>query len=1487
MGSPKPEQQLHSVIDPILGLLNFGSGSFDAKFFSNLNSLFGLLEGAHENKDSADASRTNSESTNAGDSDNAPRIALNDAAALSETFKPSEYLTQQLKIEMQGETAVSIAGTTAATAHALMLDRLKTLVETKSTFREASQCRFAISMTFDEVLPRYFAFHRDLLFHQEHDFLLNSFFVGRVFELVLKRISELQLGSEADFSSVDVEDFVRTVLAKLNDFLGHRPVATLESQKIEPYAHEYFRPLPVYIDGAGVAFGKYHQLIDEALKLIEQTNQHILRAAHFAPERLSELAIDTRAFDFDHPINQRPNHHFGQWDEHTIDGDGFFRRFILHQVTLDALLERVDSCLESEPIIDRNEAMIEAASALVCTMLMGSGISGSGPGTFDSNTTLGTMIPVIAAYRDQFYDELLGRLSTEHRQRLDSEAKQRHQPFGAVRQDLNARLAHHRATQLVNCRLAAIFARMGYPEAAEQQSSVVPVASARINCQIDCLLSAANDCVESGELQEAFAAVRTVMHRLRSAIECGAVVDPWNIIGFDAQYSLFPAIENSVRDHRVYDLLDNMDRIFALLSRITSEAAASDNEKMLSDAKEEFHRIVVWWKKFAAHEVANVGAVDPDDLYEASTVVSQALNLWHKGGASAGDMEFWAPHAELLDSPKAYMLVIDALMQRGDYKTSSALLVHWISQSELVPLEQGDSSFHNLMFRWIIEQKSQLHEATDEETRIGIWTQIRKFHDFLEVNAEMYWEVPSFELGEGKPRKQKPEATAQDFFDELDGDDDEFDGDESSDNLFSAAYDEFTFTDSTDDGIDGEIHDGGFDLRGESLEAEVDRLLDRLEFLSSVSAYWNIVAKIPLLPVSEGLPKRTEAKLDKATLSRLKDRRSFIQEWVYQAAKNRDELYTLLDAVNDYRLKVNGSDRDAMVQYDQQRLQKESLLEHTVSTCIDTENAIRMLVAAVKAIDFLIDGKPLSIAKPETQVESDADGSGNNKSGIQADGDQAAPKSTADDQDSPAQNNATSDGATSNGRPTLDSIVNGGAPVVCVYSALMLNDNRLVENYFGPLTTYLHTKSPLYVPLSKGGSPSAIVNARVVQTAILDLLERLPASGLLGETYTLTKTTLDMERNNPVGGGAVTEFDEIFEVAYTSMVTALVKSTSMLRETRNSEGELDETEIKKESQRVLFDCIEMLTEAMLPLWLEHSRTLRLSVLEKVSKPKAWDTLVEFIQKYGEGLFTQAFFHLGNVRAILHQGVDAWLRHVEDSGEAPDLRLFDELGDGLSRESAIRHLTIVLESVRENFNEYVDYNTTTTQSDHGNQLFSFLDFLRLRSRFDRICWHLKPVVWAHRILVNHQEGGVARMWRRSLTDRVGPEADKYLDRLEELRQKYSIQMSSVGRRLEGKFAHQLQIDRLRALVAPSMERPRTRKSKRSFELLHHEAQAFLRSTNGVGVDLPEWLAELENEVLQYLLPRRLRDFWHEPGLIETEPMPIAQLREKLEQLPKKE
>ena len=142
---------------------------------------------------------------------------------------------------------------------------------------------------------------------------------------------------------------------------------------------------------------------------------------------------------------------------------------------------------------------------------------------------------------------------------------------------------------------------------------------------------------------------------------------------------------------------------------------------------------------------------------------------------------------------KRIIFVIEALMYRGDYQTSSALLVHWLSQAEYVRLQHGDSSFHNLIWRWITEQRERL-KSSDFEQRNEIWNRIRKFYDFVEANADQYGDVPTFEIGRKPPPhpENEPVETEVEFEDE-------------EDDLFEAAYEGITYHDTTDDGVEGSI----------------------------------------------------------------------------------------------------------------------------------------------------------------------------------------------------------------------------------------------------------------------------------------------------------------------------------------------------------------------------------------------------------------------------------------------------------------------------------------------------------------------------------------------------------------------------------------------------------------------------------------------------------------------------------------------------------
>jgi hypothetical protein len=387
------------------------------------------------------------------------------------------------------------------------------------------------------------------------------------------------------------------------------------------------------------------------------------------------------------------------------------------------------------------------------------------------------------------------------------------------------------------------------------------------------------------------------------------------------------------------------------------------------------------------------------------------------------------------------------------------------------------------------------------------------------------------------------------------------------------------------------------------------------------------------------------------------------------------------------------------------------------------------------------------------------------------------------------------------------------------------------------------------------------------------LLTWLPRAGLYFQAVELVETARHMEHNNPVGSGAVTEFDDLYKIAYKAMVRSLVRNayswqrqippkTSPLQAFENRAtfptpmevvvDQLDEADtvgVIEPHSDLLIPYLEQLTRVMLVSWLSHSRTLRLSILETVENNSAWKRLVDFIQRYGGALFTQQFLRLSNVRAILHQGVNAWLDQVVEDGGQPEVQpLLDGLQSGeITRAEAERQLSIVLEGINDHYAEYRDYNSTTTQSDRGEMLYMLLDFLRLRVRYDRVSWNLRPVFWAHEIMVRSSCHKAANQWRRALSERIGREAEMYLEHLTKLQEKYAMRMPTVADRLSERFIKPMTVDRMRAFIRPAIRQIRNGKDTPAFDMLLSETKVLTKEPTGVGFDVPAWLQALEEEV----------------------------------------
>ena len=1265
--------------------------------------------------------------------------------------------------------------------HQLLVGKLSDLRDSNPAFGDSRQAESALECVFVEVLPGYLEFHSNLLFHLDSSELFNSFFVGRACEIALRLAH----------SDTSREKWQGTAIKRLNDFVGYRPLPTLESHKHEAYVHEFVRPVPLYIRDAGVAAGRYQSVVETAIGILEATSEELLLTAHFDPSHLDELSYDPRAYDCEHPVNKRPNYHFGMWDPHQIDNSGFYRRFVVQQVTLNALMRR----FEQRSDIAHNERLFEAGAVLAGTILMAAGISGGGPDTHSSDVTLTALLPTIAKYRDSFYERLIEQSEKKHLRRLSAEAKQLRQPFGGARQDLNSELARRRAAQLEHVHLARLYARMGFAKAATKQANIVPTASARMMCQIDCLITEGELSLEQGDLDRAAEIPQSVWQLLQQAIQCGAMIDPWNILGFDAQFSLFPGLESSVHDHRADELVGIIEQIFALLSRVWSEAAARDRDDLCAHIDSQFEELAKWWRQFAAHEVASVDSLDAQEAYLAAKHVAKSLQLWHRGGASAGDVKFWAPHADLFDSPKAYSLVIEALLERRDFVASQALLIHWLCQVGQVDLERGDSSFHELAEMWMV---NLWHQVTKGDVELQqAWDWMSRFFDCLEANADYYWQVPDFHLS-SFPKASPPKSTTDE---EATATDEETAGD----SLFDAAYTDMVYRDSTDDGVEGNIVDFDFQNQ-EELQAETDRLEAHLAFIATLSRLWRVAALFP-----------HQGELDSGCCDRL-------ERWIEQASSNQDQLQSLLHNVHLYRVVTPGADQQSMLEYDRKQIIRQTLVERIIINCVENANAIRLLTT--------------TLCGNTTEVDDSA-------------------KTSCDDFDA------------------LDGEL---------MSAVLSKDRERVRVLWGDYLDSLYKRPLLYVPVSRDGNPGKIVAARVTQHLIYDLLRWLPRLGLLVESFQLIEAAREMERDNPVGPGAVTEFDELFRIGYKSLVEALVDSSAHWTEAEQVRQEVVDEEDDEEDDgegSVLVELLEKLTESLLIIWLAHSRTLRLSVMERANEEAFWNQIISFIKTYGDEIFTQHFLNVGNVRAILHQGVDSWLEMMEkDRAYESDFRLLDELDGKIARRDAVSILNLILEAVFENYSEYRDYNSTTTQSDRGDMLYTLLDFLRLRCRYDRICWNLKPVIQAHETLVRKGKHDSADLWRQALQEKISDEADLFLNQLAELQESYAMKMPTIADRLNERFVRPIAIDRICALVAPAVQLARQENDHSLFDQLEEEIAELTEEPSGVGLDVPTWLIALEEEVERVRSPEFALHAEDEYPVMESTPLSFSDATDQI-------
>lgn len=1245
----------------------------------------------------------------------------------------------------------------------LLSERVEILSTSSPAFKNSDQARAVLALVFDRVLPAYRRHHADLLFHLKAEDFIQPFFVARVVEAVL---SQGPPWSEAD-------RICDRALHQLNDFLGHRPVAVLETgQQMQPYPHERFRPIPLYIKGAGAATGRYRDLVVGALEILGEMPPEILATAYFDPSLLDELSLDVRAYDHAHPVYKRTNYTFGEWDPHCLDVSGRYRRFVVRSIILDALCDWIAQAGD----VPHDERVREASAVLAGTMLMASSVSGSGPDTHDSNVSLTSLLPKIARQRDAFYSRLLQTMKGKHGDRLRKEAQVVQQPFGRIRQHLNLYLAHYGCRQMQRAHLAYVFARMGFAEAAREQASVIPAMSTRFETEIQLRITLVQFDLDRGAIPDAEQRIAEVEELLLRGIDCGAIVDPWNILGFQGQFPLFAAREDSVTDPRVDKLVAIMEQVFNSLSRLVCEAAAAGEERLCQSVAGRFKRLAEFWDRFATTTVSDLPPVHGGESYESANRVTQALAAWHREGESAGDIGFWKRHVDEFQTSRAYAIVVDLLLRKKDALAAMNLLIQWLSQSQSVPLESGVYSFFPLMVGWL-----NLVLRREEP---AAWSLVMKFFDYVDVNAGDWGQVPVLQHGTGgglrlagtsadQPRRGPSRGDEGDERDDSFEPDDELyaERDETlgePDALYGAAYENVVFRDSAQDGHAGDL----LDESGAQFETDLDLIAapleTRMRFLVTLSQAWEQVAEL-----FSGIPRTVAGPpVPAATAGRrapTAEQLEAMRHWELRNDRLLAEMGGLMEDLAAWEPLEPEGDPDSLGEYDRQLHVKFGLLNVVISAGVALSDTSRTMKCLTR-----------EAARPTRRRDMDEMALG-----------------------------------------VLRLLAEGN--VVGVRRALpgLLRD--------------LSRRPLLYVPIDRGGRPKDILAARNLQSLIRTLLAQLPRLGLFRETWHVLRTAYVMERTSPPNGMSITEFDRLLEAALHATLATLVSSAA------GPDGQpLPDEPLVELTGQVL--------EVYLRLWLKHSATMRLSSVEVLKEPGTWRKVKSFIKKYGSDLFHPRMLSMGNLRGIVQRGAEAYLDYLaENEDPIHPVKLLEDLDRTISRGEAAFLLETILRCIVEKFDRFLEYNTTTTQSDYGEQLHCLLDFLRHETDYERHAWNLAPMELAHEVLSRLGRDTAADRWREDLEQKTAGLAKSFLQKLKRLEKQYGMRLPGVSDRLSERFVKPLLLDRILALVKPAMRDARAGVPSPSFERLKAESDQYLSTTLGSALEPQPWLQTLEEEV----------------------------------------
>lgn len=458
-------------------------------------------------------------------------------------------------------------------------------------------------------------------------------------------------------------------------------------------------------------------------------------------------------------------------------------------------------------------------------------------------------------------------------------------------------------------------------------------------------------------------------------------------------------------------------------------------------------------------------------------------------------------------------------------------------------------------------------------------------------------------------------------------------------------------------------------------------------------------------------------------------------------------------------------------------------------------------------------------------------------------------------------------------------------PATAVLREIMAGDVPGVRRSLPGLLRLLAGRPLLYVAVENGGDPNEVIAARLNHDLLMTLATELPRLGLLREARQVLLTALRMERRSRPAALSVTEFDRLFRTTLEAVLRVAVSARSLRVRHRLIRGRsrflasrlpygpaarrrpprrrpmrrlsritpIAQAPVSARDEETVA-LVAAVVDRFSGFWLKHAATMRLTAVEALNDSTTWSEAKRFINRYGGELFHARVLPLSNLRAILAEGVDQFLDHLieQDDPLHPSPLVAQITRDNAFRQQAVRLLGLIYSSVVDEIERFVEYNSTTTQSDYGERFDSFLDFLRAEAAYRRDEWDLTPLRITHEVLVTAGRDAAAHLWEDVVRERTSAAAQKHLSRLRSLEKRHAMRLPSISDHFAEEFVKPFAINRILALVPAAVKEGQTgRRDAHAFRSIHREIENYLATSTGSAAEIPEWLLRLENAVTEAL------------------------------------